>query len=253
MKFRVAALLAIAIVLSAASPGPIFAAGANQVFLFASPTTQESLTDEDARARLSSFEQSNTTAVADRAACSLTHSVEIADTLGIYEKSSENSYILESDLARNESEYLAALLGLYSRQEFILLFFRKASGADRLWIIKTREPTGMAIASLRKLQLTPVTVRLDKGQNEIWFVDPGNKRAADLKKLSSEVNGQADVVEGTAELLGNPDRTAAIQVWQQQLRAFEKQSGRHLSQRLSSRAWRSAKAVHTCSTAMPVR
>ncbi len=75
-------------------------AGANRTFLFASPAIREPISDEDSRIRLTSFEHINATAVADRAACTLTHSVEIADTLGIYDKSSENSLILQDDLDR---------------------------------------------------------------------------------------------------------------------------------------------------------
>src|SRR5271157_2314061 len=165
MKPGLAALLAAIFVLPPASAGPA-PAGANRIFLFASPATEESLSDEDAKARLASFEQTSATAFADRASCSLTHSVEIANALGIYEKTSENSFILEVELELKPSEYLAALEGLYFRQEFILLFLEKASGADRLWIIETPASLDAAIAALRKWKLTPVTVRPEKDQTE---------------------------------------------------------------------------------------
>jgi hypothetical protein len=245
-------LLAFTVVLPAALAAPIPGPGENQVFLFASPNTRESLTDEDAKVRLTSFEQANAAAVADRAACALTHSVQIADSLGIYDKSSENSFILEADLDRKQPEYLAALLGLYSRQEFILLFFDEASGPDRLWIIRTPQSLDLVIATLRKLKLTPVTVRTEKDQNEIWFVDIGEKRAGTLKIFTSEVNGRVSLTAGAAEMLGNQDRTTAVKGWRQQISAFEQQSGRHLSEQLSSKEWRDATAVHTCSREMPI-
>jgi hypothetical protein len=206
----------------------------------------------DANARLASFDQINATAVADRSACSLTHSVEITNALGIYETSSENSFILETDLKKKQSEYLAALTGLYSRQEFILLFFEAANGADRLWIIKTQRSPENVIAALRKWNFTPATVRPEKDQTEVWFVDPGDKREPDLKNFTSEVQGHANLDPGMAELLGNPDRTAAVNAWRQQISAFERQNGSHLSSKLSSKAWRATKAVHTCSSQMPV-
>ena len=252
MKVFLGALLAITAAFPSAFAGPLLDPGANRIFLFASPNTQESLTDEEAKAHLSSFEQTNATAVADRAACTLTRSVQIANSLGIYDVSSENSFILESDLDQKKAEYLAALLGLYSRQEFILLFLDEAGGSDRLWIIKTPQSLDTIIANLRKSKLTPVTVRTEKDRNEIWFVDRGEKHAEALKMLASEVKGQASVEPGTAELPGDNDRATAIKEWRQQIRADEQGNGRHLSAQLTSKNWRGATKVHTCSTEISI-
>jgi len=238
------------VVWPAAFAGPVPGPGANRIFLFASPNTRETLSDQDASVRLNSFEQINATAVADRAACALTHDVQIADSLGIYDLSSENSFILEADLEQKPSEYLAALLGLYSRQEFVLLFFDKASGPDQLWIIKTPQSLEAVLPTLRKLKLTPVTLRPEKGETEIWFVDLGEKHAEALKIFTSGVNGRASLIKGVAEMLGNQNRTAAVSGWRQQIITFEQQSGRHLSGQLSSKGWRGAAAVHTCSREM---
>ena len=252
VKGRLGILFAIAFFYAAALAGSIPGSGANRIYLFASPNQRESLTDEEAKAQLKSFEQVNAAAVADRAACSLSRSVEITDSLGIYEASSENSFILESDLERKQSEYLAALLGLYSRQEFVLLFLDDPSGNDRLWIIKTQQSLGAAVAALRKLQLTPVTLRIEKNGNEVWFVDFGEKHADLLKRFSSDVNGKSTLTAGVAELLGNQSRATAIEGWQQQISASEQQSGNHLSGQLSSKGWREAAAVHTCSKEMSI-
>lgn len=252
MKACLRILLAITVILPAAFAGQIPGPGANRIFLFASPNTQESLPDEDAKARLTSFEQINATAVADRAACALTHDIQVANSLGIYDKSSENSFIVEAVLEQKPSEYLAALLGLYSRQEFVLLFFDEASGLDQLWIIKTPQSLEAVMVTLRKLKLTPVTVRPEKEQNEIWFVDFGEKHAETLKIFTSDVNGRASFTAGVAEMLGNESRTKAVKGWRQQISAFEQQSGRHLSGELSSKSWRGATAVHTCSTEMSI-
>lgn len=250
MKACLGLLLAVTLMSPAALADPIPGPGASQVFLFASPNTRESLTDENAKVRLISFEQTNATAVADRTACALTRSVQIADSLGIYENSSENSFILETDLAKKQPEYLAALVGLYSRQEFVLLFSSEASGADRLWIIKTPQSLDVIIATLRKMKLTPVTVRIEKEQNEIWFIDFGQKSTEALKILTSEVNGRASLTAGVAEMLGNQDRATAVNGWRQQISAFEQENGSHLSEQLSSKGWRKTTVVHTCSTEM---
>jgi hypothetical protein len=250
MKARLGLLLAVTVVLPAVIAGPVPNPGGNQIYIFASPATQESIADGDAKARLNTFAQINATAVADRAACALSTSVQITDSLGIYDKSSENSFILGADLEQVKSEYLAALLGLYSRQEFVLLFLDKASGHDRLWIIKTPLSLEVVAAKLRKLKLTPVTVRPEKNQNEIWFVDFGEKRTEALNRFTAEVMGRATATSGAAEMLGNQSRATALKEWTQQISAFEKQSGSYLSGQLSSKAWRGATAVHTCSKEM---
>jgi hypothetical protein len=224
--------------------------GAQRTFLFASHAVREPISDEDSRINLTSFGHINATAMADRAACTLTHSVEIADTLGIYDKSSEDSFILKDDLDRNNSEYLADLLGLYLRQEFVLLFFDEPNGGDRRWVIETAQPWQTVVAKLRELKLTPITVRIKKAKTEVWFIDMGNKRAADMKLFTSDVNGQASATPGVAELLGNPDREMAVSEWRQKIHAFEQGSGQHLSVQLSSNIWISAAAVHTCSKEM---
>jgi hypothetical protein len=243
-------LLAVAVVLVAILAGAVPGPGAKPVFIFASPNTRESLTDEDARVRLTSFEQINATAVADRAACALTRSVQIGDSLGIYDKSSENSFIVEGDLSKARAEYLAALLGSYAQQEFVLVFLDEPRGGDRLWIIKTPQSLDTVIAALRKWKLTPVTLRPGRDQNEIWFVDMGEKHAGALKSFTSDVNGSSNFTAGVAEMLGNPARPLAVKEWRRQIGAIEKQSGLHLSKQLWSNAWRHASEVHTCSKEM---
>jgi hypothetical protein len=98
--------------------------------------------------------------------------------------------------------------------------------------------------------LTPVTVRPEASQNEIWFVDPGGKRSRDLDLFRSEMNARARVVAGAAEMLGNENRETAIKGWQQQIGEFEKQSGGRLSKLITSNAWRNVAPVHTCSKEM---
>ncbi len=250
MKARLGILLAIAAVFSAALAGSMAGPASNRIYLFASPNQQESVTDQEAQTRLKSFEEINATAVADRAACSLSRSVQITGSLGIYDKSSENSFILEADLERKPSEYLAALLGLYSRQEFVLLFVDDPSGQDRLWIIKTPQSLGAVVAALRNLQLTPATVQVEQNRNEVWFVDFGERHADTLKKFTSDANGKSSLTAGVAELLGNQTRATAIEGWRQQIGVFEQRSRTHLSGKLSSKGWRDVATVHTCSKEM---
>jgi hypothetical protein len=154
---------------------------------------------------------------------------------------------VEGDLSKAQAEYLAALLGSYSRQEFVLLFLDEPTGSDRLWIIKTVQSLDVVIATLRKWKLTPVTLRPGRDQNEIWFVDVGEKHTGALKTFTSDVNGSANAIAGMVDMLGNPVRPLAVKEWRQQIGAVEKQSGLQLSKELSREAWRHAREVHTCS------
>lgn len=248
MKSRLGMLLAIAIALPVMFALPIPGFATSQIFLFASPNRHESVTDRSAKLRLSTFEQINAIAVADRAACALTDDAQITSSLGVYDNSSENSFIVEARLDQKQGEYLAALLGLYLRQEFILLFLPDLGGGDRLWIVKTPQTLEEVVARVRQRKLTPVTVRTENYGNEIWFFDIGDKLASELKVFASDVNGQASITEGRAEMLGNRRRATAVQGWRQRIRTFERQSGGHLSERLSSKAWHAATVVHTCTT-----
>src|SRR3954462_6100780 len=85
------------------------AGGERRSYVLISPNTRDALDDQDAEASLSSFEQSNAVAVADRLACSLTHRVQIGNSLGVYAGSSENGLILVSDLGASKTEYVASL------------------------------------------------------------------------------------------------------------------------------------------------
>src|SRR5436305_8390057 len=82
-------------------------------YIFVSPNTRSSLTDHDAEVSLTSFEQINAVAVADRVGCSLTQTIEIASAIGVYNDSFENSLIIEGALKQKQAEYVAALMERY--------------------------------------------------------------------------------------------------------------------------------------------
>jgi hypothetical protein len=225
-------------------------AAAQDSYLFASPDTRASLTDEDARASLTSFEELNAIAIADRLACSLTSKVKITGVLGVYDTSSENSFLIESDLKRKEMEYLGSLLGRYEHQKFVLLFFPQAAGHDRLWTIKTSKSFDSAVAVVRQMHLTPVTLRAGANEIEIWVVDMGDKFAQEPNQLATDLGGTATSQDGTADLLGDDDRAKSAAIFNATISAFEQNKKRKLSSRLWSEAWHDA-STRTCSAEAP--
>src|ERR1051326_2522888 len=126
----------------------------NHTFIFASPNTRSALTDHDAEISLTSFEQMNAVAVADRLGCSFSDSVNISSAVGVFEDSSENSLIMKSNMNPSQAEYVAWLFGRYAHQEFVLVFIPKADGKDRLWTIVTAKPIDEVLAAGRAQHLS---------------------------------------------------------------------------------------------------
>lgn len=225
-------------------------AAAQDSYVFASPDTRASLTDEDARGSLTSFEELNAIAIADRIACAMTSNVEISGVVGVYDASSENSFLIESDLQRDETEYLGSLLAGYEHQKFALLFFPQGAGHDRLWTIKAPKSFDAAVAAARQMRLTPVTVRANANGTEIWIVDMGDEFGDRPHRLAAQLGGRASSQEGAAELPGDDDRTKAAAIFEAKIGAFERQTKHKLSSRLWTAAWHDASA-RTCSTEVP--
>ena len=216
-------------------------------YVIASPNTRSILTDQDARMSLGSFEHVNATAVADRIACSLTHFVRIADGVGVFDNSSENSFVVQTNLGQKQTEYLSFLLARYAHQEFVLSFITQPMGTDRLWIIRTSQPWGDVASKVRSLHLAPITITEKQNVIEIYVVDFGAGSTAKLSALASLLNATAETTNGSAEIPGNEDRAKATVLFQRKIESAEELSRRHLSSYLWTHRWHDATS-RTCST-----
>jgi hypothetical protein len=219
-------------------------------FIIASPNTRSSLTDEDAQISLESFEQQNAVAVADHIACSLAPSVRIGDALGVYDKSAENSLIVESNLDVLRSRYLASLFGRYAHQEHVLYFVRQQNGPDKMWVIDSQHSLTEAMSALRSAGLVPATVRYRQDQTEILFVDFKSRSTDRVRALASALDGKAQVTEGVAALPGNEDRKRAAAIFDADIHDVEQKRKYRLSSYLWTQEWRDATS-RTCSTGIP--
>ena len=215
-------------------------------YVFASPSLGASLSDQDARGNLTSFEQANITAVADRIACSMTQTVRITDAVGVYDVSAENSFIVRTSLGQGDSEYLGSLLARYAHQKFALVFLANPAGTDRLWIVKSDQPWEAIAKLARDLQIVPITLATDQATTEIVVVDFMSKLAERLKALASKLHAAPQITNGTAELLGDPDRAKAMSVFDEKLKSAEQASGKQLSRNLWTQPWHDATS-RTCS------
>lgn len=220
-----------------------------QSYIFVSANTRSRMTDEDARRSFDSFEQKNALAVADRASCSLTHSVRINDALGVNANDSENSMVIETDLTGGLSEYLASLVGRYTHQEYVLSFVRRNHGPDKIWMFHTDRPLSEVLEAVRKSSLVPATVLDRHGRIELLFVDIGSGSAGKLRMLASTLHGQTWTADGIAALRGNDDRMRATAIFDAEIQSIEKHSAYRLSSRLWTEAWHDATS-RTCSTGL---
>jgi len=230
---------------------PVFpqAAGgvhAGHSYIFVSPNTRSSLIDHDAEVSLSSFEQINAIAVADRIGCSLTREIEVSNAIGVFDDSFENSLIIESALKQKPAEYVAALLGRYAHQEFVLVFVPAPTGKDKLWTVTSKQTPEIAMTAARELHLTPLTFTRAGDQSEIWIADKEGKLTQSVKALSEKLQGTALSHDGISEILGDQDRAKAAKQFEMKINAFEKHATKKLSAYLWSRQWRDA-TTRTCS------
>jgi len=215
-------------------------------YVFVSPHTGPPLADQQARTNLRSVQQRNAAAVADRVACSLTRSVRIADSLGVYQTGAENSLLLETDLGPLQTGYVASLLGRYEHQEFVLSFTPQPAGADRLWILRSDQPEDAVLQAVRFAQPAPLTVVEQHGKTEIFDVDFGSKLTDKLSTLTSQLRAASEQIQGSAELLGDADRANARLIFDGRLKSAEATGGPRLSSSLRGRRWRHATSP-TCS------
>ena len=215
-------------------------------YVFASPSLAVSLSDQDARGNLDSFEQANITAVADRIACSMTRAVRITDAVGVYDASAENSFIVQTNLGQADSEYVGSLLARYAHQKFALVFLANPAGTDRLWIVESDQPWDAVAKDARDLQVVPLTLAKGQAKTEIIVVDFGSKLAEKLKAFASTLHATPQITNGAAELLGDPDRAKAMSFFDLKLKSMEQETGRHLSRNLWTQPWHDATS-RTCS------
>lgn len=219
-------------------------------YVIVSPNTRSTLSDEDARLSVDSFEQKNEIAVADRVACALAHPVHIGNALGIYLNSSENSVVIETNLGAELTNYTASLLGRYAHQQYVLFFVQQQNGKDRMWIIATRRSFAEVVNALRTYGLVPATVRQKNNGIEIIFVDFGSRSGDKVGALAAALDGSTWVATGVGALPGNDDRTAAVAIFDTNVHEVEKHWKYRLSSHLWTENWHDATS-RSCSTEIP--
>lgn len=243
--------LFIAAIIFLCAPWSASSGADGRAFVFASPNTRAVLSDEDALRSLSSFEELNAIAVADRLACAMTPKVRIVDAIGVFSDSAENSLIVEANLRPESADYLASLLGRYGHQEFVLAFVEDPAGRSTLWNLKTSLPVATVTPALRGAKLLPSTVIQTAAGTVIVFVDIGSTAGGRVGSFAEQFHSVVSSIVGNATLVGDDDRTKASAIFQRHIQADEGYLQTHLSKSLWTPTMHDA-AQRMCSIDQPV-
>ncbi len=220
----------------------------------ASPNTRDSMTYADAKGSLSSFEEQNFVAVADRIVCTLAKNGAVQPVIGeVHEKGrmgvegAENSVVVKAPIGFEEMLYTMALLGRYAHQKFVVAFTPMSEATPQLAsLVVLRIPPGTAGATLeRVLDDTGVPYRTLAGDSVIIFLPNGTSEAP-VQKAAKRLKASLDIEHGRGEIVGDADRTKAMTAYDKIISEYEAgHPNRAFSEKLWSREWRDA-TTRTC-------
>ena len=216
----------------------------------ASPNTRDSMSYAEAQASLTSFEEANFVAVADRIVCSLAKRGRVEAAIGeAHEKGklglegAENSAVVEAPLLFDEMRYAMALLGRYAHQKFVIAFAPAQEGTAEVLLL--RMPANTPVTTVEKtLDGEGVLYRtLLPGNRVLVFLAAGESDAA-VRKAAQRLGATLERRRGQGEIVGDDDRGRAMADYDRIIAAFERSHPSHaLSQLLWSRAWHDAEGM----------
>lgn len=197
----------------------VLPAAAQEAYIFGSANTRTGLSAARAEQAVHSAAQEKAVAIADRAACALAPRVTIADTLGIFSDGPENSFLIRLPADRRHADYLAAVLGRYLRQKYMLTFVTDVYGRDELWIVTLPRPVTVArlLREVTRNRLAGATVLMDK-RTLIQITRDDVERQA-VARLVRALHGRIHKQAGTAHLFGAEDREQAAHVYDAEIAA----------------------------------
>ena len=223
---------------------------------FVSPNVRDTMNYADAKASLSSWEQTNFLAVEDRILCSLAENAHIDSGIGeVHEKGrlgiegAENSTVLRAQMSFEEMKYALALLGRYAHQEYVIAFgvdptIKKPARVFTLHAGKQfdREAIEKALDSAGVLHRTIVD-----DHTVIAFVMPDDSDVP-VRRAGQQLRAFSMTEEGRGELIGNDDRLKAAAIYDHIIAEFEAaHPASKLSAKLWSAEWHDA-VTRTCTT-----
>lgn len=194
--------------------------------IFASANREHHLSFEKAQRQLSSEQETNLIAVLDRLYCGLPHAnaqFQLNKTLGEYKREAEASAELVAKMNVAEARYAAAVVGLYERQESVLLFKELEQGPDTLWTISVPRPFELHSVhnALEHSGFIGWTITELPGRLRVELTDSGSKLGASVEELSKQLGGRLESVRGEVTLLGADPPKASAPIFEKEISSYE--------------------------------
>lgn len=231
------------------------ASAQNWFHIFASANRDPHSSFKQAQRQLASEQQANLLAVLDRLYCGLPRrnmQFLINSSIGEYKHSAEASAELDSVMDVPTARYAAAILGLYEKQESVLLFREDDKGPDTEWLLVSAD-SHSRYTKLKALHKVLAKSGLDGwtlivgGRGfQVKVVDIGSSRGEKLGKLAKTLGAELHGFRGGATLLGGDTPEQGAELFRREIESYEqKHPAMHFSQQIASGEFARAKGI-TC-------
>ena len=223
----------------------------------ASPNTRDPMSYADAKISLSSFEETNFVAVADRIVCALASRGTVEKAIGeVHEQGrmgvsgAENSVVVKAPVALQDIRYAMALLGRFAHQKFVIVFFPDeagASGTKPAQMVLLRIPPKTSRVRIEKvLDQTGVPYRTLLDEHRVLVFLPEGTSNTAVRKAAQRLSAKIEAERGTGEIFGDNDRGKALAAYDRIIAEYElAHPDKALSSKLWSREWHDVES-RTC-------
>jgi hypothetical protein len=192
-----------------------------QSFLFVSANTREHMSDEAAWESLNSFEQRNFLAVENYLASRLCSKPRVMSSEGMDGGTTENSSLVTGCNA-GPARYLGELLARYAHQKWILIFVPASSGSERLVMASfSAEHPEDTPRLLRQHGFSAGTIIAQDKTVMVYLWARDHSQDAAVNAFVQAVHATLREIRGKAILIGNDSRSAAQDIFDRQIQAYE--------------------------------
>ncbi|HEY2362161.1 MAG TPA: hypothetical protein VGK36_13655 [Candidatus Angelobacter sp.] len=222
-----------------------------------SPNTRDSMSYADAKISLTSFEETNFVAVADRIVCALAPRGSVEKAIGeVHEQGSlgvsgaENSVVVKAPVSLQDMRYTMALLARFAHQKFMIVFIPEEAGGSRpkpAEMVLLHVPQKISRVRMeRVLDKSGVPYRTLLDDHRVMVFLPEGTPDAAVRKAAQRLGAKIEAERGTGEIFGNDDRSKALAAYDRIIAEYElAHPDKALSSRLWSREWHDAES-RTC-------
>ena len=214
-------------------------AAGQQAVGFVSPNVRDRMTVAEAAESLSSFEEANFSAVADRVLCSLAPHASVNSAIGeVHERKlglegAENSTVLRAPLTYDAMLYAVSLLGRYAHQKWVILFEDVPDGSAQLVTLKVPKAVDRSVLE-RTLDSVGLLHRTLVDEHTVILFVPPHASMSAMRRAAQLLHGTIAVEKGEGGIFGGDDRLLAATHFDRIIAAYE---FHHPEYKLSTKLW----------------